>query len=135
MHRVTRRFAVGRQIILQTNVSTKTVGVTRVKKRDIYTKSARNPKKNILLKIKVLEAQSVRLKQGEKGKMSSKLHFMEDSESDEDKETWPIFSIKAKGQKEIKVSLFIEEVTQTMELDTGSPVSQRKISELNLRTK
>lgn len=67
--------------------------------------------------------------------MSSKLHFMEDSESDEDKETWPIFSMKAKGQKEIKVSLFIEEVTQTMELDTGSPVSQRKISELNLRTK
>lgn len=58
---------------------------------------------------------------------------MEDSESDEDKETWPIFSIKAKGQKEIKVSLLIEEVTQTMELDTGSPVSL--ISEKDFRVK
>ncbi|XP_069122221.1 uncharacterized protein [Argopecten irradians] len=57
-----------------------------------------------------------------KSKKSSKIHFMEDSDQEEVSEVWPIFSIKSRGQKGIRISLEIEKTPQTMELDTGSPV-------------
>ncbi|XP_060073916.1 uncharacterized protein K02A2.6-like [Ylistrum balloti] len=68
-----------------------------------------------------------------KHKKSSKIHFIEDSDQEDVSEVWPIFSIKSTGQKEIRISVDIEKIAQTMELDTGSPVSL--ISDKDFRAK
>ncbi|XP_021345514.1 uncharacterized protein K02A2.6-like [Mizuhopecten yessoensis] len=73
-------------------------------------------------------------------KRNPKINFVEDSDVDSSgayetdcKYSWPLFSIKSDGQKEINIDLLIDRKPQKMELDTGASVSL--ISEKEYRQK